>query len=66
MSEKRVTLVVRKDRKGKHYWHSDQEWWVPHDNLELTSHTFREGTTIFMEEPDAKKLNKTAATTDRN
>lgn len=59
MGEKRTTLVVRKDRKDKHYWASDQEWWIPHATLELTSQTFREGTTIFIEEPDVKKLNKT-------
>lgn len=56
MSKKLVKLVVRKDKDGKHYWDSDLPWWVPHANLELTSQSFREGTTLLVEEEDAKNI----------
>lgn len=58
VTKKKTVIAVKKDSKGRHYWHCDLPWWVPHESLELTASAFTEGTEIAVTEPVVVELKK--------
>ena len=58
MVSRKQVLEVKADSNGRHYWHCDLQWWVPHKSIELTAQSFKKGTCITVTEPVVLELQK--------